>query len=233
MSSQISSAQSARENAREHDGRFGEQEHARADGVDLGGTVQPSADALAEKYGFDVMTAPPAEFDQHDAEEFKKYTRALQEVGYALDSLHRDMGDRRIRGRSWYKKDQEVFDEARQRVNLTGPHSSIGRSLAEVEATQAASDAAKDRYDELEQIRSDRGGWNRAYLATSAKGHVHKSMFCGTTRPTTQFAWMTDSPARTSPRSSTPPDTGPAPAATVRFCVGNYDVGSWCCQRPG
>ncbi len=40
-----------------------------------------------------------------------------------------------------------------------------------------------------------RGGWTRAFLTTSANGHVHKSMHCSTCNregTLTRFAWMTE-----------------------------------------
>jgi hypothetical protein len=34
-------------------------------------------------------------------------------------------------------------------------------------------------------------GWSRFFLVTNTNGHIHKSMDCSTTRPTTRFAWIT------------------------------------------
>ena len=34
-------------------------------------------------------------------------------------------------------------------------------------------------------------GWSRFFLVTNTNGHIHKSMDCPTTRPTTKFAWVT------------------------------------------
>jgi len=33
--------------------------------------------------------------------------------------------------------------------------------------------------------------WSRFFLVTNTNGHIHKSMDCSTTRPTTRFAWIT------------------------------------------
>jgi hypothetical protein len=35
-------------------------------------------------------------------------------------------------------------------------------------------------------------GWSRFFLVTNTNGHIHKSMDCSTTFPTTDFAWITN-----------------------------------------
>ena len=52
---------------------------------------------------------------------------------------------------------------------------------------------AREQVDGLDEAFRIRGGWNRAFLVAGAGGHVHSSTDCSTCRPTTQYAWMTNS----------------------------------------
>lgn len=63
--------------------------------------------------------------------------------------------------------------------------------VASNDASTAADEALMDMQP-LDEEYERRGRWNRAFLVTNAQGHVHKSMHCSTTYPTTQYHWVTE-----------------------------------------
>lgn len=44
----------------------------------------------------------------------------------------------------------------------------------------------------FEAAYARRGGWTRAFLVNNSGGHVHRSLTCSTTYPTTQWLWLPD-----------------------------------------
>lgn len=56
-------------------------------------------------------------------------------------------------------------------------------------AAQAEEDA-KLAYRAYTEAEETYGGWPRFFLVTSSNGHVHSSLWCSTTYPTTQWAWL-------------------------------------------
>lgn len=184
-------------------GEFGTASRNEAE-VEVHGTSHPCdgdarSMALVERFGFDVRSADPVEFDEHAAEAGKDLAKARSRLRVRLDEVHRAVGDRRDTRRLWGKSDEQVLVAARDWVTLadggaasepTG--SRIRRPLRDAEAAQEDADRAQDQVDGLEEAFRIRGGWNRAFLVSNANGHVHSSTGCSTCRPTTQYAWLTD-----------------------------------------
>lgn len=155
--------------------------------------------ALVERFGFDVRTADPVQFDERAAEAGKELARAYSHLRSRLDELHRSVGDRRSPRSGWGKSDEQVLTAAREWVTLAdggaaseATGSRIRGPLHDVETDQVEVDRAREQVDGLEEAFRIRGGWNRAFLVANANGHVHSSMDCSTCRATTQYAWLTD-----------------------------------------
>lgn len=155
--------------------------------------------ALLERFGFDVRTADPVEFDQHAAEAGKVLAATRSRLRSRLDELHRAIGDRRSPRDDWGKSDEQVFVAAREWVTISDGGAAseqtgarIRGPLRDVEAAQAEHGRAREQVDGLQEAFRIRGGWSRAFLVANNTGHVHSSMDCSTCRPTTQYAWLTD-----------------------------------------
>lgn len=158
-----------------------------------------AGDVLTERFGFDVRSAEPVEFDEHAAEAGKVLASTQSRLGSRFDELHRSVGDRKSPRTGWGKSDEQVLTAAREWVILadggaaseaTGAR--IRGPLRDAQSAQADVDLARERVDGLAEAFRIRGGWNRAFLVANANGHAHSSMGCSTCRPTTQYAWLTD-----------------------------------------
>lgn len=57
-------------------------------------------------------------------------------------------------------------------------------------ALQPTIDALNAEIDPYEAEYSRRGGWTRFFMVMNTGGHLHRSRYCSTCRPTTEFAWM-------------------------------------------
>lgn len=153
---------------------------------------------LVDKFGFDVRTADPVEFDEHAEAAAKKLAKARSQHRSRLDALHRAIGDSKKPGGHWGKSDEQTLQAAHEWVMLadggaaseaTGAR--IRQPLRDTEKSQDDVDHARQQVDGLEEAFRIRGGWNRAFLVSNANGHVHSSTSCSTCRPSTRFAWMT------------------------------------------
>lgn len=193
-----SSAANAREQARRKDGKFGEQTHEKADGIDLyvadsdwmssddNTDDAPAIDGL-DRFDWDPMTEDPAVFDEHLTQMLKDVARARSAKESAEAQLHRRLGH--VRGRYGYhqKLDDETMAPLRSHKSPA-----VQAEVARYDQADEAFEQAKQDVNTLDEVWRERGAWNRAFLATSADGHVHSSLHCSTCRPTTQFALMTD-----------------------------------------
>lgn len=155
--------------------------------------------ALVERFGFDVRSADPVEFDEHAATAAKELAKARSRRRVGFDALHRAVGDRKKTGGNWAKSDEQVLEAAREWVNLadggaasaaTGAR--IRGPLHDAQEAQEGLERAREQVDGLDEAFQIRGVWNRAFLVSNASGHVHSSTGCSTCRPTTQYAWLTD-----------------------------------------
>lgn len=57
--------------------------------------------ALIERFGFDLRTADPVEFDEHAKSAASQLATALSRQRASVDALHRTIGDRKQAGGSW------------------------------------------------------------------------------------------------------------------------------------
>ena len=164
-------AENAREDARRSTGQFGEQ-HRSAPEVSLGGGVDLSGETpvdidtrLGELYAERAAILGPRNWREEDADRKRAAVEKVEEDG------------ERYEGQLAYLT--RVAEEAEDVV-------------AEMwEQADAKALEARPYEDEFKA----RGGWTRAYLTTSANGHVHSSMHCSTCNRDgnlTRFAWMTD-----------------------------------------
>lgn len=165
------SAAQAREGARQRTGEFGEQQHSAPE-MTLGGgadlTTQAPVDIdtqLADIYEEIAKLRVPMQWRQNDAERKRVAVERVKENG------------ERYEGQLDY-----LEREAEQAED-------------EVAEMQAAVDAKAFEAFPFEAEYRHRGGWPRAYLATSAGGHVHRDMRCSTCNngmTPTRFAWLVD-----------------------------------------
>lgn len=165
------SAAQAREGARQRTGEFGEQQHSApemtlGEGLDLSTQAPVDIDTkLADIYEEIARLRAPMQWRQQDAERKRTDVERAQENG------------ERYEGQLDYL--ERAADEAEDK-------------LAEM---QAAVDAKAFEALPFEREFNRRGGWPRAYLATSTGGHVHRNMSCSTCNngiSPTRFAWLVD-----------------------------------------
>lgn len=182
-------------------GEFGTTTRGEADVevISAPGSEDATGAALVDRFGFDVRTADPVEFDEHAKAASGQLSTASSRLGARLDALHRAIGDRKDASGTWGKSDQEVVEAAGEWVTLadggaaseaTGAR--LRRPLRDAQAAQEEMESAREQVDGLDEAFQIRGGWNRAFLVANAGGHVHSSTGCSTCRPTTQYAWMID-----------------------------------------
>ena len=167
--------------------------------VDSSGQQSDAAGAaLVERFGFDVRTADPVDFDEHAAAAAAELSEARARMRGHVDALHRAVGDRKNASGAWGKSDEQVFAAAREWVSLadrgaaseaTGKQ--LRKPLRDAQAARERVERARAQVDGLDEAFRIRGGWNRAFLVAGADGHVHAGTDCSTCRPTTQYVWMT------------------------------------------
>lgn len=126
----------------------------------------------------DITTATPVEIDTVIAEIYRRgyVARAARDskIGHMVDYREgiakRDAGDRRY----------SCYNDAK-----------LAELEAKVDALSAEVRAIFAEANPFEAEFTCRGGWTRAFLVTgTGTGHVHKSMWCNTCYPTTEFAWL-------------------------------------------
>lgn len=163
------------------------------------GADDATGTALIERFGFDVRTADPVEFDEHARSAASRLAAARSRQHSSVDALHRAIRDWKQAGGSWTKRDQEVVEAAQEWVTLADGGAAseatghrLRAPLRNVQLNQEELERSREQVDGLEEAFRIRGGWNRAFLVANANGHVHSSTSCWTCRPTTQYAWMTD-----------------------------------------
>src|SRR5699024_2350376 len=87
--------------------------------VDSGGQQRDAAGAaLGERFGFDVRTADPVDFDEHAAAAGTELSEARARIRGHVDALHRAVGDRKGASGAWDKSDEQVLAAAREWVSL-------------------------------------------------------------------------------------------------------------------
>jgi hypothetical protein len=146
----------------------------------------------------DLSTQSPVEIDTQLAALYYAEQEAVLDVKRAMATIHHRAGDKKVYFAStsqWAKTNEEAI--AKVKDNLTLVHQPW-----EIRASQLALDALEAAKAKVVQIRAQaeafnaeferRGGWTRAFLAVTSKGHIHASMGCSTCYPTTQYFWFTD-----------------------------------------
>lgn len=147
--------------------------------------------------GFDMDNADPKEFDSQFEKTMEERDNKITDFGRFYNSKIQYEYNQRMTIRkngytesTWKKSDEEVREELKndpspEAAEIRKEYSERRKEIREYEA---ATDALNKKFGE-------RGGWNRAFLATSGgDGHVHKSMGCSTCnkgKNPTQFKWMT------------------------------------------
>src|SRR5690625_571319 len=200
MSTHISGqATTAREQSRHDDGKFGQQQYARAHDVDLEGADH--VDTREWPDGFDAHTAKPIEFDTQLHVEHQALAGAHTRLEAARTQIHALARGGRVS--DGLEPGEELSDElaVAEAIRLSA---TLGTPGEERKAPKAArlmnerTDAtlaiatARDRVAALDDVYRNRGSWNRAFLVANANGHVHSSTDCSTYRSTTQYACVTN-----------------------------------------
>src|SRR5699024_12367818 len=151
------------------------------------GSKDATGAALVGRFGFDVRTAEPVEFDDHAKAASGQLATALSRQRGSFDALHRAIVDRKGASEAWDKSDEQVLAAAREGVSLadggaaseaTGKQ--LRKPLRDAQAARERVERAREQVDGLEEAFRIRGGWNRAFLVANANGHVHSSTSCST-----------------------------------------------------
>lgn len=159
-----------------------------------------------------MMTRHEVEVDTQLAALWERQQDALQHEAQGLMSTHWILGERRgYSGRrpAWPTTDdvaerltREKLAQAQAteigfpwsvkvdgRIILGHQAQSAQHALGEIDKARADWQAAHAQAEPLEEEYS-RLRWPRFFLVTNANGHIHSSMHCQTTFPTTQWAWL-------------------------------------------
>lgn len=153
-----------------------------------------------------LTTLTPPEADAELVQVLNSAVRARREVDYALGEVHRSVGDRQTwqrKGPVWGLSDADAEAKARElAASDLDPDDEDYYRAASARKAVPRYDAATlalallDEQNALHEAEfARRGGWTRAFLATSTGGHVHSSMGCPTCNrgeSPTEFQLMTD-----------------------------------------
>lgn len=147
----------------------------------------------------DLTTATPVEIDTVLARIMVEKNSVAMNLMHAREAIHRAADDKQV-GPWGYREWSMTLADALAKVQAD--------AVEDPERPWVARDAAKalERYDNLlaqkAALRAEaaplnvefqrRGGWTRAFLATSTKGHIHSSRNCSTCYDTTTYFWFTD-----------------------------------------
>ncbi len=104
---------------------------------------------------------------------------------WAVDSLHRIAGHRKVNGRfvaSLSDVDPSTLSPWNQR--------DWADTQAKVHQHDEAINHLRDEIADLDAVWSFHGRWSRFFLVTNTNGHIHSSLNCSTCRIDTQFAWL-------------------------------------------
>lgn len=140
----------------------------------------------------DLTTMTPPEIDTELADLHGQRFVGLQRAVWALDSLHRMVGDKRERrGRSegpWGMTEDEVLAAA----DLVASYErrSWDRQVEALDEARATIRTANSEIRLRDAEFDRRGGWSRFWLVKNSGGHIHSSMACSTCYPTTWFGWL-------------------------------------------
>lgn len=130
------------------------------------------------------------------ADIWERRATASHYLGYALDGVHRVLGERQGHGRTmprWQTTHEEAVEKVRafvadeanpswRRSEAASALASVEKHRAEIEACEAEAEPYEDEYD--------RAPWSRFFLVKANGGHIHSSMRCSTCYPSTRFGWL-------------------------------------------
>ena len=136
--------------------------------------------------------------------------KALQDIAMTRDSLHRLNGEKKdswSRKAQWAQSDDQTEDEVRAKVEdeagpwfftgsdgvrrLVYPGTYALERLNYLDEQRRVLGKARAEAQPLEE-EFDEKRWSRFFLVTNTNGHIHRSMACSTTFPTTRWAWLPD-----------------------------------------
>lgn len=145
----------------------------------------------------DLTTASPVQIDTVLAEIMNKQAALMMRFDSAKSDLHRAAGDEQTGSwghRSWGMNTEEAIEAAQAKTasERIWEAREAEQALARWEDLQAQARVLREQAAPLNAEFTRRGGWTRAFLATSSNGHIHSSRACSTCRETTQFFWFVD-----------------------------------------
>lgn len=85
------------------------------------------------------------------------------------------------------EEQQQVFEQARKEAGYYGEQ--LNKNIERFARMQQEIPPLETERKALNAIYEEKG-WQRFFLVTNTNGHVHRSMECSTTYPTTQWAWL-------------------------------------------
>lgn len=169
------STDAARENSRQRNGEFGEQSH-----------TAPEATLGIH----DLSTWAPVDVDEFIAANVEEQGRATRPLRWLESTLTQQS---QALAQAEARADAEGAE--RYEGQLDYLRSQVAGTEDKIAEAEAALDAIRALRLPHEQEYRARGQWTRAFLATSAGGHVHSSMNCSTCNnglAPTKFAWLTE-----------------------------------------
>lgn len=143
-----------------------------------------------------LATALPREVDTVLSGLYREMARVSQSFDYAIDRLHYAVGDKKVsygRRRDWKMTTgdaKEACEALVANVEAAGYlRNEAQRALGEYEEKNLAFTAIRQEIA-VYQAEWGRRRWTRAFLVLNNNGHIHRTMDCSTTFPTTQWGWL-------------------------------------------
>lgn len=142
----------------------------------------------------------PKSVDKEMKEKLKELYKADRDVLSASDSIHRLAHHKKVYTRGhdyvWSGSFQSAYEKISADLNKAPDHTFSQKKMYIEKYNNAASHLVnvEKAINELNDI-GEKGQWNRAFLATSTNGHVHKTMDCSTCNKgnkTTQFELISE-----------------------------------------
>ena len=134
----------------------------------------------------DPSTTDPSTIDKQICELEIQRERALVDVKFKAESIHRSSGDVRKSNRHGFYWESSTEDC----IAKLSPETAERLVPPYAEATQRVL-LLDIQIEALEQVYRD-NRWSRFFLVVSSDGHIHSSTRCSTCRYNTVFVWLPD-----------------------------------------
>ena len=172
--------------------------------VPTGGAVKAGDVVMEFDPADQLYNLEQARTDLAEAQQEIVKMKADRDVQYATHEVHRAMGERETRTRDGFtfaRSDEDTLAAAREFAEQDAEADdawrvrAVRRALERYDEAENVMAGLREKWSHHDEEYTRRGGWRRAFLATSSDGHVHSTRHCPTCnkgRTLTSFQLMTD-----------------------------------------